>query len=133
MERPLNARAVVVAERADVIDHVLDVFLGHLAIQQDLLAAFAETCFGRAAKVHHDLDQVTLGGQSAQPIGDLGRNCHEQGLQIVGLIGRDPGQHAGVGGLHGGIVGHIGHQCSAIIASPRRRAPARRRARPFPS
>ena len=38
VERPLDARAVVVAERADVLDHGLDVGLGDLAVEQDDLA-----------------------------------------------------------------------------------------------
>ena len=42
VERPLDAGAVVVPERADVVDDVLDVLLGDLALQQHRLAAAAE-------------------------------------------------------------------------------------------
>ena len=39
VQRPLDARAVVLAERADVVDDVLDVLLGDLALEQHHLAA----------------------------------------------------------------------------------------------
>ena len=46
MQRPLDSGAVVLAERADVVDDVLDVLVGHLALEQHLLAAGAETRLG---------------------------------------------------------------------------------------
>ena len=85
MERALDAGAIVLAERADVVDHVLDVLLGHLALEQHLLATATETRLGRPAEVHDDLDHVALGGNCADTVGDLGRQRHEQGLEVLGV------------------------------------------------
>ena len=64
VERPLDAGAVVVAERADVVDDVLDVLFGDLALEQLGLAAAAEARLRRAAEVHHDLDHVRALGSA---------------------------------------------------------------------
>ena len=88
VQRALDAGAVVVAERADVVDDVLDVLLGHLALEQHLLAAAAEARLGRAAEVHDDLDQVALGRQRAQIASPIsGGSAIEQRLEVVGAFG----------------------------------------------
>ena len=80
--------AVVVAERADVVDDVLDVLLGDLAIEQDLLAATAEARLGTPAEVHDDLDQVALGRQRAQAVADLRRQGERAARSRSSVIGR---------------------------------------------
>ena len=84
MERPLDARAVVVAERADAGDDVLQVVLGDLALEQHALAARAEAGLGPAAEVHHDLDDVEHVGQRADGVADLRRQGLQQRLHVVG-------------------------------------------------
>ncbi len=56
VQRALDAGAVVLAEGAHVVDHVLDVVLADLAVEQDLLAAAAEARLRLAPEVHDDLD-----------------------------------------------------------------------------
>ena len=69
VERPLDAGAVVVAEDADVVDDVLDVRLGDLAVEQRHLAV-GEAGLGPAAEVHHDLDQLgRIGQRAGRPAG----------------------------------------------------------------
>ena len=83
MEGPLDARAVVVAEAADVVDDVRDVMLGDLALEQrDLAARVAR--LGLAAEVQDDLDQGLSLGQGANGVHDLGRERLEQDLEIIG-------------------------------------------------
>ena len=84
VERALDAGAVVVTERADVVDHVLDVLRLDLAVEQDLLAATAEAGLRPAAEVHDDLDDAAYALEGAHALADLGRQRLEERLEVVG-------------------------------------------------
>ena len=104
MERPLDAGAVVLTERADVGDDRLDVGLGDVALEQDLLAAATEARLRAAAEVHHDLDHVAVGGQGAHALGDLQGQRVEQRVDVVGGLAPVVIRHSGppCGGGRGG-------------------------------
>ena len=59
VERPLDARPVVVTERADVLDDEGEVGLHDLAVEEHHLR-IGEACLRPAAEVHDDLDQGGL-------------------------------------------------------------------------
>ena len=83
VERPLDAGPVVVAERADVVHHVLDVRLGDLALEQGHLAVH-EPRLGPPPQVHHDLDQLRgIGQRRGPPAIDIGREGAQEQTQIV--------------------------------------------------
>ena len=82
MERPLDAGAVVVAERADVVDDVRDVGLGDLALEQRHLG-IREARLRPAAEVHDDLDQRLAVGQRVDGVDDLRRQRREQRVEVV--------------------------------------------------
>ena len=54
MQRAFYPRAIVVAERADVVDDVRDVGFGDLAVEQVFLAG-GEAGLWPTAEIHHDL------------------------------------------------------------------------------
>ncbi len=88
VERPLDAGPVVVAERADLVDHQRDVGLGHLAVQEDDLAV-GEARLRDAAQVQHDLDEPARVGQGMDRRHDLRRQRAEQRVEVVDhLAGR---------------------------------------------
>ena len=62
---------VVVAERADVVDHVGDVGLGDLALEEHLLAV-GEARLRPPTEVEDDLDQRRPFGQGVDGVDDLG-------------------------------------------------------------
>jgi len=82
VERPLDAGPIVVAEGADVVDHVLDVGLADLAIEERHLAV-DEARLGSPAEVHDDLDQLRRIGQVADRREDVGRKSVEEQTQVV--------------------------------------------------
>jgi hypothetical protein len=82
VERPLDASAVVVAERADVFHDERDVLLDHLAVEQAHLR-IGEAALGLAAKVHDDLDQSRSIRQAVDRLDDLRRERAQQGVEIV--------------------------------------------------
>ncbi len=85
VQRPLDAGPVVVPEDADVIDHVGDVGLGHLSVEE-LFLAVREAGLRAPAEVHHHLEQVGPVREGAQAIHDLGRERLQQGVQVVGRL-----------------------------------------------
>ena len=82
MERPLDAGAVVVAERPDVVDDEGDVGLVDLALEQAHLR-IREARLGPTAEVHDDLDEGGPIGQGVDGRHDLGRQGREQGVEVV--------------------------------------------------
>ena len=82
MERPLDAGAVVVAERADVLDDVGDVRLGDLALEEAHLR-IREARLGPPAQVHDDLDERIAVRQGVDRGDDLRRQRREQGVEVV--------------------------------------------------
>ena len=104
MERPLDARPVVVAERADVLDDVGDVRVGDLAIEQrDLRRRVAR--LRPAPEVEHDLDHRLAVGQGMDRRHDLGRQGRQEDVEVVhGLALALRGSHADRPSL---VVGHL--------------------------
>ena len=82
MERPLDAGAVVVAERPDVVDDERDVRFDDLAVEQTHLR-IREAGLRPAPEVHDDLDQGVAIRQLVDRRHDLGRQGREQGVEIV--------------------------------------------------
>ena len=82
MERPLDAGAIVIAERADVLHHEGDVDIGDLAIEERHLRV-GEAGLRPTAKVHHDLDQRFAIRKRVDGGHDLGRQGREQGVEVV--------------------------------------------------
>ena len=82
VERPLDAGAVVVAERPDVLDDEGDVRLDDLAVEQAHLR-IREAGLRPAAEVHDDLDQGVAIRQGVDRGHDLGRQGSEQGVEVV--------------------------------------------------
>ena len=120
MQRPLDPGAIVVAERADVLDDIGDVGLVDLAIEEDHLAV-REAGLRTAPEIEHDLDQVVLGRQPVDGRDDLRREGRQEQLEVVhGLaVGAFRGQRSLP--MDGSISGWPG------------RAPARRREPRSPS
>ena len=103
MQRPLDAGPVVVAELADVLDDVVDVLLGHLAVEQDHLAGVKRASGRRPRSITISSRSVRLlssrrrsqisGGQRlhqrVEVIGHLAA-CHGDRavLSVVGSVGR---------------------------------------------
>jgi hypothetical protein len=86
VERALDAGAVVLAERADVVHDVLDVTVDDLALEQDLLPAAPEARLRTAAQVHDHLDEIPIGGQLLDGGDDLGRERGEECVEVVGHL-----------------------------------------------
>jgi hypothetical protein len=82
MERPLDPGAVVVSERADVIDDERDVRLGHLAVEKTDLG-IGEAPLRLATEVHHDLDQLLAIRQSMHRFDDLRRQRRQQHIEVI--------------------------------------------------
>ena len=99
MERALDARAVVIPERADVIDDERDVRLGDLAVEQADLGV-GETPFGLATEVHDDLDERLAIRESVDRFDDLGRQRRQQHIEVV------DGLALAVVGTHAGLLSH---------------------------
>src|SRR4029453_9649828 len=72
VERPLDAGAVVVAERPDALDDVGDVGIADLALEQGHLR-IREARLGSPAEVEDDLDQVLALLEAMDRVDDLGR------------------------------------------------------------
>jgi hypothetical protein len=85
VERPLDARAVVVAERPDVVDDVLDVALGDLPVEEHDLAVRVAG-LGPPAQVQDHLDERLAVGQRMDRVDDLGRQRHEERVDVVGRL-----------------------------------------------
>ena len=83
MQRALDPGPVVVAEGADVLDHVGDVGLDDLALEQHLLAV-GEARLGAPPEVEHHLEQVGAVREAAQARHDLRRQGRQQGVEVVG-------------------------------------------------
>jgi len=82
MERPLDAGAIVVAERPDMLDDERDVRLDDLALQQAHLR-IGEAGLGPAPEVHDDLDEGGPIREGVDRRHDLGRQRSEQSIEIV--------------------------------------------------
>ncbi len=82
VEGPLDAGAVVVAERADVLHDEGDVALVDLAVQQHHFR-IREARLGPPTQVHDDLDQRAPVRQGMDGRHDLGWQRAQQGIQIV--------------------------------------------------
>ena len=82
MERPLDARPVVVSERADVVDHEGDVGFGDLTLEQADLR-IRESALGLAAEIHHDFDEGLAIGQGMHRCDDLRWQRREHRVEIV--------------------------------------------------
>ena len=87
MQRPLDPGAVVVTERADVVDDVGDVGLADLAIAEGDLAV-GEARLRPAAEIHDDLDDVLSIGQLTDGRDDLGWDRGEEDLEVVDRLAR---------------------------------------------
>ena len=122
VEGPLDAGAVVLAERADVVDDVLDVRLGDLALEQDLLAAAAEARLRAAPEVHHDLDDVRSAG-SARTRSPISGGSASSSASMSSVVSRR--SRSGTAVLQAVVAGRW------VIGRPAR-APVRRRARASP-
>src|SRR5205085_421670 len=70
VQRALDAGAIVVAERADALHDVVDVFLGHRVGRQQHLAP-GQSRLGLAAEVHHHFEQLTPILQRFERIADM--------------------------------------------------------------
>ena len=118
VQRALDAGAVVVAEGAHVVHHVLDVLGRDLAIDEDLLTTGApETGLRSATQVHDDLDDVGQARHLPQTVGELRRQGVEQGLQVIGGMGWGAG-------WHGPSLGWRGHQRAGTSAGSATRTSA---------
>src|ERR1035437_307346 len=82
VERPFDARAVVVAECADVVDDVLDIGFADLPFEESDLA-FREARFGLAAEIHDDFDQLRSIGQLLNRSQYVGRESAEEQAKII--------------------------------------------------
>ena len=82
VERPLDAGAVVVAERADVLDDEGDVGLVDLALEERHLR-IREARLRPPAEVHDDLDEGGPVRQGMDGGDDLGRQGREQRVEVV--------------------------------------------------
>ncbi len=83
VEGSLDAGAVVLAERADVVDDVLDVVRPDLTIEQDLLATTTEARLRAAAKVHHHLDDAAHVIELTHALADLRRQRIDERLEVI--------------------------------------------------
>ena len=121
VEGALDARPVVVAERADVLDDVLQVRVPDLALEElDLAVRVAR--LGAAAEVEDDLDQRFPVREGMERIHDLRRQRREEHAQVVGCVALPIlGSHAGCSSVH-----PLSERLPA-------RGAARRRGRGFPS
>ena len=120
VERPLDAGAVVVAERADVLDDERDVGLADLAIEQHHLR-IREPRLRPPAEVEHDLDERGPIRQRMHGVHDLGRQRAQQGIEIVD------------GSRAGGRRLARTPPLSGVSGRRPARGPVRRRGRGFPS
>ena len=84
-----------------MVDDVLDVLGGDLAVEQDLLAAAAEARLRPATEVHDHLDDVADLGQGAHALTDDRGERVEQGIEVVAGGGWDGGGHGASGGWRG--------------------------------
>jgi hypothetical protein len=82
MERPLDPRPVVVAERPDVLHDVADIRLGDLPVEQDHLGV-GEARLRRASEVHDDLDDGGGVVEGVDRRDDLRWERAEEGVQVV--------------------------------------------------
>ena len=82
VERALDARAVVPTELTDPGDDVGDVFRGHLALGERLLAT-GEACLGPAAEIHDDLEQTFERFKASHPLTHVRRQAAKQILEVV--------------------------------------------------
>ena len=82
MQGALDAGAVVVAKRADVLDHIGDVAIRHLAFEEDHLAV-GKARLGWAAQIQDDLDQGFLVGQLMDRLDDVGRQGSKEDSEVV--------------------------------------------------
>ena len=82
VERPLDARPVVVPEAPDVVDDVGDVRLGHLPVEEDRLAV-REARLRATPEVEDHLDELGLVGQGVDGRHDLLRQRAEEQVEVV--------------------------------------------------
>ena len=85
MERPLDARPVVVAEAPDVLDHVGDVGLGDLPVEERLLGV-REARLRPTAEIHHDLDERASVLEGVDGRDDVLRQGREEQIEVVHLL-----------------------------------------------
>ena len=87
----LDTGPIVVAEDPDVVDHVRDIGVADLPVEEHLLAVH-EARLGPPAKVHHHLEQVAAVRERAEALDDLGgERCHQR-IEVIGhLLARDRG------------------------------------------
>src|SRR5919197_417741 len=83
MQRPLDPRAVIVAEGSNTLDNVVDVFLGDRVGRQQHLAA-GESRLGLTPKIHDHLEELPPLSQTLQRIADVGRQNIQQLVEVVG-------------------------------------------------
>ena len=82
MQRPLDAGAIVLGERAHAMDDIFDVFARDRLIAEVDRAA-GKTAFGLTAEIHDDFDQILEIGLTVERILDVGRHDAEQEIEIV--------------------------------------------------
>ena len=59
MQRARDASAVILAEHADAVDHIVDIVLRNLVIAQEpLMATIAR--FGQPAQIHNNFEQIFI-------------------------------------------------------------------------
>ena len=84
MQRPLDARAVVLPKVPDALRHQLEVLRGDVAAP-DLHFAVEETSGGDAAEVEDDFEEPADIGLSAERHGHPRRQHREQLFELAGI------------------------------------------------
>src|SRR5205085_3688227 len=82
VQRPLDARPVVVAELAHVVGDVLEVGCGHRAVREKDLAT-GHARLGLAAEVENDLEQLARVGALVQRPSQVGRQRAGEELDLL--------------------------------------------------
>ena len=123
MERPFDARPVVAAELADARDDVGEIFGGHFAMRQ-LLLATAEARLGDPSEVHDDLEQTDEVAERADPLAEVGRKGIEDRVKVVALD-----RHLTTAGANAGSSMRTASSLTKSIAVAISRKPSDRSAR----
>ena len=82
MKRAFNARAVILRERTDAVDDVIEIFARDRRLTQIDRTAW-ETAFGLAPEVHNHFDKIFEVGLTVKRFTDMRRHDTQKQIQIV--------------------------------------------------